>query len=186
MPMPRVLLYACTALPRFASRSVRRFAHHSSALSHARSCCPAALHRARADCTWTNGPITRDYTFTITHAERCTDVAVGTVIFSAPVQMGVPSAGNYANCSGSVPAVRTVTGGAQVSSNPYTFATNVPGVGMRFYDRSSGGTVRYWGAGAQETFNGNWAWNEDDPRRRSRRHPGRSAAAPSMERWSPP
>ncbi len=150
---------ACIALPRFASRSVRRFAHHFRliACTFLLSCCAAS---ARADCTWTNGPITRDYTFTIPTLSVARDVAVGTVIFSAPVQMGVPSAGNYANCSGSVPAVRTVTGGAQVSSNPYTFATNVPGVGMRFYDRSSGGTVRYWGAGAQETFNGNWAWNE--------------------------
>ena len=51
-------------------------------------------------------------------------------------------------------ANRTVTGGSQVSSNPFTYATNIAGVGMRFFDSSG----RYWGADNQEASNSQWFW----------------------------
>ncbi|HEY3596543.1 MAG TPA: fimbrial protein [Paraburkholderia sp.] len=114
---------------------------------------------AKADCTWANGASPQDYLFYIATLFVPRDAAVGTVIYTAPVQTAIPAQGSYANCSGSVPAVRKVTGGAQVSANPYTFATNVAGIGMRFFDRDASGTTRYWGAGAQESYNGPWAWN---------------------------
>ncbi|WP_162601011.1 fimbrial protein [Paraburkholderia sp. C35] len=55
-------------------------------------------------------------------------------------------------------ATRSLSGGEMVSGSPYTVATNVPGIGMRFGSAYTG-YVDYWGAGNQESFAGAWAWN---------------------------
>ncbi|PRY05876.1 fimbrial protein [Paraburkholderia sp. BL25I1N1] len=112
---------------------------------------------AKADCSWLNGETTENYTFNIPTLSISRDAAVGTVVYAAPVQPANPPSANFATCSGNVPANRTVTGGAQVSANPYTFATNVPGIGIQFFDEY-GGARRFWGAGSQEIYNGQWTW----------------------------
>jgi major type 1 subunit fimbrin (pilin) len=114
---------------------------------------------AAADCSWRNGQTTHDYTFNIPPLTVPRDAAVGTILYSPPYQTAIPSSGVYANCSGSIPVVRKVTGGAQVSTNPYTYATNVPGIGIRFFDTDGASFFRYYGAGAQEVWNGDWTFN---------------------------
>jgi major type 1 subunit fimbrin (pilin) len=111
-----------------------------------------------AGCTWANGQTTHDYTFAIPTLAIPRDATVGTVLYSPPRQAAIPADTVYANCSGNTPVVRKVTGGTQVSTNPYTYATNVAGVGMRFFDYYS--SKRYWGAGSQEFYNGPWTWND--------------------------
>ncbi|MDR5801803.1 fimbrial protein [Caballeronia sp. LZ001] len=113
---------------------------------------------AHAACTWINGQSTQTYVFAIPSVSVGRDTAVGTLLYNAPQQTAIPASGNFATCASNGIVNRSVTGGAQVSASPYTFATNVPGIGMRFYD-SYGGVRRYWGAGDGETFNGQWAWN---------------------------
>jgi type 1 fimbria pilin len=114
--------------------------------------------RACADCTWSNGQSLQTYTFAIPSLSVSRDTPVGTVVYDAPQQAGIPQSGAFATCSSNGVANRSVTGGALVSSNPYTFATNVAGLGVRFYDLSKGYT-RYWGAGDQETYNSTWTWS---------------------------
>ncbi|MFC0402619.1 fimbrial protein [Paraburkholderia rhizosphaerae] len=113
----------------------------------------------QADCTWANGQSTHNYSFNIPAITVPRDAAVGTVIYTPPYQTAIPSSGVYANCSGNTPVVRKVTGGAQTSANPYTFATNVPGIGMRFFDTDGQNFFRYYGAGAMEYGNGGWGFN---------------------------
>ena len=62
------------------------------------------------------------------------------------MQNALPQSGAFANCtSGGGIANRTVAGGAQVSTNPWTYATNVPGLGIRYFEVYKG-LKRYWGA----------------------------------------
>ncbi|PRY05870.1 type 1 fimbria pilin [Paraburkholderia sp. BL25I1N1] len=115
------------------------------------------MSEAKADCSWLNGQTTENYTFNIPALTVSRDAAEGRVLYTSE-QYASPSTQSFATCSGNTPANRTVTGGAQVRSNPYTFATNVPGIGMRFF-HDAGGSKSYWGAGNQEYFNGSWGWS---------------------------
>lgn len=144
-----------SAVTRFAGRHLRAL---TVALAWVLLVSSICIPEAKASCSWLNGETTRDYTFNIPALMISRDAAVGTVIYAAPLQPAIPPDAAFATCSGSVPANRTVTGGAQVSANPYTFATNVPGIGMQFFDDSDG-IRRFWGAGNQEIYNGLWTWN---------------------------
>ncbi|WP_083615185.1 fimbrial protein [Paraburkholderia sp. SOS3] len=119
----------------------------------------AGSQQAMAACSWRNGQTTRDYTFNIPSLTVPRDAAVGTILYTPPYQSAIPSSGAYATCSGNTPVVRAVTGGTQFSTNPYTYATNVPGIGVRFFDTDGASFFRYYGAGAQEIYNGDWAFN---------------------------
>ncbi len=118
----------------------------------------AGIPSAQADCTWLNGQSTHDYTFALRSMTVPLGATVGTILYSPPTQAPIPPSTSYATCSSGGTVNRSVTGGEQVSSNPYTFATNVPGIGMRFYDSTNGANFRYWGAGNGETWNGEWGW----------------------------
>ncbi|WP_339511797.1 fimbrial protein [Pseudomonas sp. RL_15y_Pfl2_60] len=64
---------------------------------------------------------------------------------------------NFANCTSPGTASRTVAG-TLVSTDPYTYATDNPSVGVRFFDDSSAYGRRYWGGGTAESKTGNWNW----------------------------
>lgn len=65
-------------------------------------------------------------------------------------------AGNYATCTSPGTASRTVAG-TLISSDPFTYATDNPAVGIRFFDDSSVYGRRYWGGGNAESATGNWS-----------------------------
>ncbi|KND62475.1 hypothetical protein BVER_01700 [Candidatus Burkholderia verschuerenii] len=116
---------------------------------------------ASATCTYLNGESPRTYTYTVPPLTFSRDTAVGTVLYTQRLPAQPPTV-PFASCSGGGVPNRSVTGGAMVTSNPYTFATNVPGVGVRFYDAGPTGTgYRYWGAGNQQSFNGNCGWSNE-------------------------
>ncbi|WP_232446433.1 fimbrial protein [Burkholderia ubonensis] len=82
---------------------------------------------------------------------------VGTVLAEATSR---PSDSAFAYCDPPGRVNRSVHGGAQVNSGvtPYTYATNIPGIGLAFYDyRPSGGT-RYWGQGDGGSHVGWWGF----------------------------
>ena len=115
-----------------------------------------------AYCAWINGQGTTTHKFTLPATLTIPrDAKVGTVIKDVSM-LALPSSTLYAFCdSGSLTyAYRTVSGGAQVAGLPdYVFATNVPGIGMRFYDLPVGWPKRYWGPGKMQGVYGNWGWN---------------------------
>lgn len=119
--------------------------------------CAVFVGSANATCTWVNGASTQTYTISVPALSIPRDRPAGAVLYSAMVP-GIPGTGNFASCSSGGTANRTVAGGEQVSTSPYTYKTSVPGVGVRFFDKN-GGSVRYWGAGNQESFAGYWVWN---------------------------
>lgn len=113
---------------------------------------------AWAACSFTNGQTFRAYNLTIPSVTIPRDAAVGTVLADVNATAD-PSSGAFANCSSPGTAVRVVNGTSQVTGGPtYTFATNLPGVGIRYYDLSYGNT-RYWGEGAGGSYVGNWTWS---------------------------
>jgi major type 1 subunit fimbrin (pilin) len=118
----------------------------------------AGTTTAAATCVFVNGETTRNYTFAVPAIDIPRDAAPGKVLYTA-MQNALPQTSAFANCSsGGGTANRTVMGGSQVSSTPLTYATNVPGLGIRYFDLF--GTVkRYWGVGNEETSNSEWVWN---------------------------
>jgi major type 1 subunit fimbrin (pilin) len=113
---------------------------------------------ASATCVFLHGETTRNYTFTVPAIDIPRDAPVGRVLYTA-MQNALPQIGPFAECAtGGGTANRTVMGGSQVSNNPLTYATNVPGLGIRYFDLYGTGK-RYWGAGNQETSNAQWAWD---------------------------
>ncbi|WP_254211021.1 fimbrial protein [Burkholderia multivorans] len=82
--------------------------------------------------------------------------AIGTVLDDVRVSTDSTS---YALCGAPGQSNRSVYGGAQVGSGttPYTFATNIPGIGLAFYDEY--GRTRYWGEGNGGAYQGYWSWD---------------------------
>lgn len=111
-----------------------------------------------ADCVWQNSQSTENYTFNIPGLTVPRNAATGTVIYASPVQAAIPSSTLFANCTGNTPANRSINGGALVLGNSYTYATNVPGIGIRFFDIYKA-SKRYWGEGNQESYDGGWGWD---------------------------
>jgi major type 1 subunit fimbrin (pilin) len=113
---------------------------------------------ASAACIFVHGETTRNYTFTVPALNIPRDAAPGTVLYTS-MQNAQPPSISFADCTtGGGTANRTVTGGSQVSINPFTYATNIPGIGIRYFDFHAV-TKRYWGAGNQETSNSQWFWS---------------------------
>ncbi|WP_157648940.1 fimbrial protein [Burkholderia ubonensis] len=82
---------------------------------------------------------------------------IGTVLAEATfVTDGVA----FAYCDPPGKVNRSVHGGAQVNGGvtPYTYATNIPGIGLAFYDYQSSGGTRYWGQGDGESYVGWWGF----------------------------
>jgi type 1 fimbria pilin len=85
------------------------------------------------------------------------NAAVGTVIYTAPGQAAIPATANFASCTSPIQLYLDMSGGVQVSSNPYTYATNVPGIGIRFSYSYIGMTI-YWNTGYQGNPTSSWNW----------------------------
>lgn len=67
---------------------------------------------------------------------------------------------SYATCTSPGTASRTVAG-TLISADPFTYATDNPAVGIRFFDVSSAHGRRYWGGGSAESATGNWSAGDD-------------------------
>lgn len=116
-----------------------------------------ALGTANAECTFINGYSVDNKTLSPVSGIITSEVtAIGSVIGEYSVRPA-SSNRNYANCTSPGTASRTVAG-TLVSSNPYTYATDNPSVGVRFFDDSSTYGRRYWGGGAGESATGHWSW----------------------------
>ncbi|ARL38890.1 hypothetical protein BOC49_21870 (plasmid) [Burkholderia pseudomallei] len=88
-------------------------------------------------------------------------VAPGTAVGTVLDDVGIATDSiAYAKCSAPGQANRSVYGGAKVGSGvtPYTYATNIPGIGLAFYEKL-GNTVRFWGEGNGEGWTGWWGWS---------------------------
>ncbi|SOE99173.1 Pilin (type 1 fimbria component protein) [Burkholderia sp. OK233] len=109
---------------------------------------------AHADCTWKNGAGPHVYTFPIPTLTIPRNAAVGTVIYTAPPQATIPATGTYANCTGGSVWAYNVVGATPVIANPPTYATNVPGIGVRY--KIDGG---YFGPTNTGTWDGDWGFN---------------------------
>ncbi|WP_080406586.1 fimbrial protein [Burkholderia ubonensis] len=72
----------------------------------------------------------------------------------------VPDKEAYAYCTPPGRVNRSVYGGARVNSGgiPYVYATNIPGIGLAFYDEYKSGDARYWGEGDGGSHVGWWSW----------------------------
>ncbi|WP_143137187.1 fimbrial protein [Burkholderia ubonensis] len=82
---------------------------------------------------------------------------IGTVLAEATFQPGNRA---FAYCDPPGRVNRSVHGGVQVNSGvtPYTYATNIPGIGLAFYDYHKWSGMRYWGKGDGESSVGWWGW----------------------------
>ncbi|WP_218165534.1 fimbrial protein [Burkholderia ubonensis] len=82
---------------------------------------------------------------------------VGTVLAEATF---VPDKEAYAYCTPPGRVNRSVYGGARVNGGgvPYVYATNIPGIGLAFYDEYKSGDARYWGEGDGGSHVGWWSW----------------------------
>lgn len=114
---------------------------------------------AHATCTWQNGAGPLSYTYTIPQLTVPRDAAIGTVLYSAQTE-ATPATGVYMSCNSNDSWSYTVSGGTQVASSPSTYATNVPGIGMRFY-RAQGatGSRQYYSPTNYGNYTGTWAFN---------------------------
>ncbi len=67
----------------------------------------------------------------------------------------------FAQCGAPGQSNRSVYGGARVGSSvtPNTFATNIPGIGLAFYDKQGSGSPRFWGDGNGGVHAGYWGWD---------------------------
>jgi len=153
-----------TSLLCASARPSRRFRVSSGAPSLPLLPLLLLLHAmaAQADCIWQNGASTVTYTFAIPPIAVPRDVAVGTVLYTPPRQRGLPISGNYAYCASGGNAYYAVMGAVQVTSSPPTFATSVPGIGIRIF-RSDGptGGPRYFGPTSKETWNSYWTFQNN-------------------------
>ncbi|WP_232441814.1 fimbrial protein [Burkholderia ubonensis] len=74
----------------------------------------------------------------------------------------VPDKEAYAYCTPPGRVNRSVYGGARVNGGgiPYVYATNIPGIGLAFYDDHKVNGMRYWGKGDDGNHAGWWSWGE--------------------------
>ncbi|WP_083840235.1 fimbrial protein [Pseudomonas sp. S9] len=118
---------------------------------------PFVLGTAQAQCKFINGfSVENKYLVPNSGVIASTNTAIGTPIGAYSERPKSLSA-NYANCTSPGTASRTVAG-TLLSSEPYTYATDNPSVGIRFFDDSAAYGRRYWGGGAAESKTGNWSW----------------------------
>lgn len=112
---------------------------------------------AHAECTWQNGASTNSYTFSIPPITVPRNAAIGTLLYAAPRQQARPYSGNYAYCPSGGNWHYNVTGAPPASNLIETYATNVPGIGVRFL-KSDGpnGIPNYFSATAYGTYDGYW------------------------------
>ncbi|WP_162600663.1 fimbrial protein [Paraburkholderia sp. C35] len=103
------------------------------------------------------------YTFDIPAIVVPRDATVGTVIYSSPRQQAQPATSAYAKCLGSTSWYYMVRGATQVTNmTTSTFATSVPGIGIRFFSSSASGTPpksSYFGPDKHGTFTAGGAEN---------------------------
>ncbi|MFM0341102.1 fimbrial protein [Paraburkholderia fungorum] len=147
---------------RYASGSLNHQPRTASLLRIVRFTCQALLifllfgTAARAECYWINGAGPQNFTYSIPQITIPRNATVGTVIYDAPAQAASPAGGYYANCEGGTAYSYAVSGGTQIITNPNTFATNVPGIGMRFYRFN--GARSYFGQGVSGNYGGQWGY----------------------------
>jgi hypothetical protein len=107
-----------------------------------------ATCNAVAACSFINSQTAHVYTINVPAQSLSRDVAVGTVLYSGQLP-AIPANAGYASCSAPGNYVKTVSGSALVSSvnNAFTYATNIDGIGVRFYDGAPTGGRTYFGPG---------------------------------------
>jgi type 1 fimbria pilin len=117
----------------------------------------AISSEARSACTFVNSQTAHIYTINIPTDTLARDVPIGTVLYTANLP-AIPATGTYASCTSPGSWVKSVTGGTLVSSDPNTYASDIDGIGVRFFDGI--GTGRgYFGPGASGTYPGTWNYN---------------------------
>jgi major type 1 subunit fimbrin (pilin) len=112
---------------------------------------------ASALCEFEPGETTHTYTFTIAPINVPRDATPGKVLYKA-MQAAQPPYATYATCSQTDLLTKRVTGGSQVSNNPLTYATNVPGVGIRYFDVGPTDPLNYWGEAEGPVYPGAYGW----------------------------
>ncbi|WP_157633136.1 fimbrial protein [Burkholderia ubonensis] len=115
---------------------------------------------ARAACNFTNSKSELVVNFNLP-AEITVKpgTKVGTVLAEATF---VPDTVAFAYCTPPGRVNRSVYGGARVDGGvvPYIYATNIPGIGLAFYDDHKANGMRYWGKGDDGNHVGWWSWGE--------------------------
>ncbi|AMM14450.1 hypothetical protein AX768_10405 [Burkholderia sp. PAMC 28687] len=118
----------------------------------------AASLDADASCSFADPQTAHVYTITIPPQSLSRDVPVGTVLYKGEVPT-IPVSGLYAWCAAPGTYLKLAPGSALISStnNVFTYATNIDGIGIRFYEGSNGNRGSYYGPG----ITGNWvgSWN---------------------------
>ncbi|AMV46690.1 fimbrial protein [Paraburkholderia caribensis] len=110
---------------------------------------------ANAACTFADGVSTQTYTFDIPTINVPRDAAVGSVVYASPRQQAQPATGSYATCVFQVSYSYGVTGAPLVANMSNTYATSVPGIGIRFFDsKGPGGGQQYWGPNNTGSYTG--------------------------------
>ncbi len=113
---------------------------------------------AWAACSFSGGTVYREYTVTIPSITIPRNAAIGTSLGTAQTA-AIPATSVFASCTAPGTVSRTVTGTTQITGDPnFTYATDVPGVGIRYYDGNTSGYRRYWGKGPSESWAGTWSW----------------------------
>jgi major type 1 subunit fimbrin (pilin) len=111
---------------------------------------------ASALCEFASGETTHTYTFTIAPINVPRDATPGKVLYTTS-QVAQPPQATYAACSQTDVLTKRVTGGSKVSNNPLTYATNVPGIGIRYFDVYST-DLNYWGEAEGPVYPGSYQW----------------------------
>jgi type 1 fimbria pilin len=117
---------------------------------------------AVAACNFINSQTAHVYTINVPAQSLSRDVPVGTVLYSSQLP-AIPANASYANCNAPGNYVKTVSGSELVSSvnNAFTYATNIDGIGVRFYDGTPTGRGAYFGPGNSGSFAGQWGFGNN-------------------------
>jgi len=117
---------------------------------------------ARASCSYINGYAPQNYTLQLPSTISVPRNAVPGQILANINLPANPAVTPFASCNGGN-ATRTLSAPTVAAGSiPYVYQTNVPGIGLAFYDYwPSQAATRYWGyTGSQEaTGTMDWTWN---------------------------
>ena len=115
--------------------------------------------RASATCTFNAGFSVQNMALTVPNVSIPRDATVGTVLATVSVPAVV---GTFARCSSPGNAYYHYKGGTPAAAPSNTVATNIPGIGLRFfYQNSYGRSFRFSpaGSGAYGAYAGPWGWH---------------------------